>query len=131
MYEAVTKDIRVAVEPHFMPNQSDPDQHQYLWAYHIEIVNLGEKTVQLKDRFWQISDANGEIQEVTGAGVVGEQPILQPGERFTYTSGCPLKTPSGFMVGKYTMINNDDGTLFDVNIPAFSLDMPDMARSYH
>lgn len=124
MYEAVTKSIKVAVEPLYLEDESDPSRHHYFWAYRVEIENQGKDTVQLRDRFWKISDQNGKIEEVSGPGVVGEQPILQPGEMFEYTSGCPLSTPSGIMMGRYTMVS-EEGAPFDVEIPAFSLDIPD------
>ena len=124
MYEAITNKIKVAVEPLYLEDESDPDLHRYFWAYRVEIENQGDDAVQLRDRFWKISDANGKIEEVSGPGVVGEQPILQPGEIFEYTSGCPLTTPSGIMVGSYRMITQE-GSEFDVEIPAFSLDIPD------
>lgn len=128
MYEAVTKSIKVAVEPHYLESESDPDSRRYFWAYTVEIMNLSSNTVQLRDRFWKISDANGKMEEVAGSGVVGEQPILQPGETFEYTSGCPLTTPSGIMMGHYTMVTEEGGE-FDVEIPAFSLDLPDARPS--
>ena len=124
MYKAITKSIKVAVEPHYLEDESDPSQHHYFWAYHVEIENQSTDTVQLRERFWKISDQNGKIEEVSGPGVVGEQPILQPGESFEYTSGCPLATPSGIMMGSYTMVT-EEGTAFDIEIPAFSLDIPD------
>lgn len=124
MYEAVTNSIKVAVEPLYLEDESDPSRHHYFWAYRVEIENLGAEAVQLRDRFWKISDQNGRIEEVSGPGVVGEQPILQPGETFEYTSGCPLTTPSGIMMGSYRMVTQE-GNEFDVEIPAFSLDIPD------
>src|SRR3546814_9636376 len=95
----------------------------YVWAYQVRIENIGRETVQLRNRYWQITDAFGRVQEVRGPGVVGEQPVLQPGESFEYTSGTPLQTPSGIMVGTYEM-EAADGNHFDVDIPAFSLDSP-------
>jgi ApaG protein len=123
MYEAVTRAIRVRVLPQFMDDQSDPDAGHYVWAYTIDIVNEGRETVQLVSRYWHITDETGHVEEVRGAGVVGEQPTLRPGRSFNYTSGCPLRTPSGIMVGRYQMIT-DDGEKFEVDIPAFSLDSP-------
>ena len=102
---------------------SAPSDGQYFWAYHIRIQNEGDETVQLKNRYWRITDARGQIQEVRGAGVVGEQPVLRPGDSFEYTSGTPLGTPSGIMMGTYEM-EREDGDRFDVEIPAFSLDSP-------
>jgi ApaG protein len=121
MYRAVTRNIEVTVTPRFMPDRSSPENGHYFWAYTIEISNLGTETVQLKTRTWQITDAQGREQEVRGAGVVGEEPVLGPGESFEYTSGVPLQTPSGFMVGSYGMINAE-GEQFDIDVPAFSLD---------
>ena len=95
----------------------------FVWAYQVKIENHGPATVQLQERYWRITDANGLVQEVRGSGVVGEQPILEPGETFEYTSGTPLNTPSGIMVGSYSMQTNQ-GDQFDVDIPAFSLDSP-------
>jgi ApaG protein len=123
MYSAVSNSIRVTVQPKFMPEQSQPDQGRYFWAYTIEIANGGELTVQLTHRHWKITDEDGRREEVRGQGVVGEQPTLKPGQSFRYTSGCPLKTPSGVMVGAYRMID-ENGNVFDVDIPAFSLDSP-------
>jgi ApaG protein len=127
MYSAVTHGIRVTVEPHYLEDQSDPGRSRYVWAYQVEIENGSLTTVQLLSRHWIITDANGQVQEVRGLGVVGEQPLLKPGERFAYTSGCPLPTPSGIMRGSYQMVRADGGLLM-VEIPAFSLDMPHVAR---
>lgn len=121
MYRAVTRNIEVKVKPRFLSERSSPDNSYFFWAYTIEIVNRGEETVQLKTRHWRITDATGKQQEVRGAGVVGEQPTLKPGESFEYTSGVPLPTPSGFMGGTYGMVS-DAGERFDVDIPSFSLD---------
>lgn len=127
MYEAVTHQVKVTVEPTFDPERSDPDERRYFWRYSIEIVNLGDAPVTLMDRHWRITDADGRQQEVRGPGVVGEQPTIPPGQSFRYTSGCPLTTPSGVMVGEYRMVG-PDGRSFDVSIPAFSLDSPDPRR---
>lgn len=123
MYEAVTHNIRVRVTPDYLADQSEPEDNYFFWAYKVEITNLGKDTVQLKTRYWRITDANGRTEEVRGPGVVGEQPVLEPGGSFTYSSGCPLKTPQGLMVGSYQMVAND-GRMIDVAIPAFSLDSP-------
>jgi ApaG protein len=123
MYEATTHDIKVSVQPVFLEEQSDPESHRYVWAYRVVIENQGEKTVQLLNRYWQITDSRGVIQEVEGDGVVGEQPVLKAGQAFNYTSGAPLATPGGFMVGRYGMTDMD-GNRFEVDIPAFSLDSP-------
>ncbi len=122
-YEAVTHDIRVAVEPKFLADQSSPQHSHYVWAYSVEIENLGLRPVQLINRYWCITDANGRREEVRGPGVVGEQPLIEPGRRFEYTSGAPLKTPSGIMSGRYEMDDRNGGR-FEVEIPAFSLDSP-------
>ena len=98
-YEAVTRNIRVAVVPSFLDDQSEPAEGRYLWSYHITIENTGGEAVQLLSRHWRITDSRGRVREVRGAGVVGEQPVIQPGSAFEYTSGAPLETPSGFMTG--------------------------------
>ena len=121
MYHAVTRDIEVTVTPHYLADRSSPDNGYYFWAYTIEITNRGSQTVQLKTRHWKITDAHGRLQEVRGAGVVGEEPVLKPGESFEYTSGVPLPTPSGFMAGTYGMVT-PAGERFDIEVPAFSLD---------
>lgn len=126
-YVATTRSIRVDVQPVFLEEQSSPEENYFVWAYKVRIENQGIETVQLLNRYWKITDAQGRIQEVRGAGVVGEQPVLAPGESFDYTSACPLSTPSGIMVGAYEM-ENRDGELFDVAIPAFSLDSPYQPR---
>lgn len=123
MYECVTSGIKIIVRPKFLDGQSKPDESHFVWAYTITIENHGRETVTLRTRYWKITDANGHMQEVRGAGVVGEQPTLKPGDSYTYTSGCPLKTSSGIMVGAYQM-QRADGELFNVDIPAFSLDSP-------
>lgn len=128
MYRAVTRKIEVSVTPQFMPERSLLHESEYFWAYTINIVNHGGETVQLKTRYWRITDSNGALQEVRGAGVVGEQPVLKPGASFEYTSGVPLTTPSGFMQGTYGMVA-ETGELFDIEIPAFSLDSPDSRRT--
>ena len=128
MYEKTTQGVRVSVRPEYRDDQSNPERDYYVWAYHVEIRNEGREPLTLKTRFWRITDARGRVQEVRGAGVVGEQPRLAPGERFSYTSGTPLQTPSGFMSGAYQMAR-DDGTLIEVEIPAFSLDLPDARRA--
>ena len=121
MYRATTRSIEVRVTPQFLDERSSPANNYYFWAYTIEIVNRGQETVQLVSRHWRITDALGRIQEVRGPGVVGEQPVLGPGQSFQYTSGVPLPTPSGFMVGTYNMVSTT-GDHFDIEIPAFSLD---------
>ena len=121
MYRATTRGIEVQVTPRFLSERSSPENSYYFWAYTIEITNRGPATVQLKTRHWKITDAHGRLQEVRGAGVVGEEPVLNPGESFEYTSGVPLPTPSGFMLGTYGMVT-PNGEQFDIEIPAFSLD---------
>jgi ApaG protein len=128
MYRAVTRDIQVTVEPHYLADESSPDDSRFVWAYSVDIVNLGLDTVRLRARHWRIVDALGRLEEVRGLGVVGEQPVLAPGERFEYTSGCPLRTSSGMMEGSYEM-ETVEGERFEVAIPAFSLDIPGTARS--
>ena len=123
MYSATTRNIRVTVQPEFLPDRSVPEQSRYFWAYTIEIANLGGEQVQLRSRHWKITDARGQTEDVRGPGVVGEEPVLNPGSAFTYTSGCPLTTPSGIMSGSYQMELVGGGG-FDVVIPPFSLDSP-------
>jgi len=123
MYEKVTKNIAVSVRPFYLEEQSEPDEDRFVWAYRVNILNKGDDTVQLLNRHWRITDKLGRLQEVKGPGVVGEQPVLKPGESFEYTSGCPLTTPSGIMVGTYEMTTTG-GERFSVEIPAFSLDSP-------
>lgn len=130
MYKAVTRSISVTVMPRYLPEESSPDEGRYFFAYTVEIINAGLERVQLKSRYWRITDERGQVQEVRGAGVVGEQPILGPGESFSYTSGCPLTTPSGTMQGSYLM-QTESGETFDAEIPAFSLDLPQARRILH
>jgi ApaG protein len=127
MYIKTTRHIKVTVVPAYLTEQSDPHEHHYVWAYTIQLENLGEETVQLVSRYWHITDAAGGIQEVRGAGVVGEQPVLAPGDTYQYTSGAALRTPSGIMVGNYEM-TTEDGESFLIDIPVFSLDSPDQVR---
>jgi ApaG protein len=124
MYRAVTRNIEVVVTPRFIADRSLPENNYFFWAYTIAITNKGNDTVQLKTRHWRITDAGGRRQEVRGPGVVGEEPVLKSGESFEYTSGVPLQTPSGFMVGSYGMVSSS-GEHFDIEIPAFSLDSGD------
>lgn len=123
MYEAVTRGIRVRVTPAYMEDQSSPEENYFFWMYTVAIENAGDEPVQLRSRIWHITDADGLTEEVRGPGVVGQTPIIPPGETFTYTSGCPLRTPQGIMVGAYQMVNAK-GEIFSVAIPAFSLDSP-------
>jgi ApaG protein len=128
MYRRTTQDIEVEVEPFYLADRSEPDEMRYVWGYRITIANNSDETVQLLARYWKITDGLGRTEEVRGPGVVGEQPELNPGDSFQYTSGCPLRTPSGIMVGHYTM-RGEEGRLFEIDIPAFSLDLPDEGRS--
>lgn len=128
MYKAITHDIQVVVEPRYLDDRSEPEKGHYFWAYKVEITNLGAASAQLTHRHWRITDANGTLQEVRGAGVIGETPILLPGQSFQYTSGCPLTTPSGIMAGSYRFVGQG-GVAFDVEIPAFSLDSPHARRT--
>jgi ApaG protein len=128
MYRAETRKIEIVVTPRFVPERSSPGNSYYFWAYTINIANLGRETVQLKTRHWRITDAQGRLQEVKGPGVVGEEPTLKAGEKFEYTSGVPLPTPSGFMAGSYGMVSAT-GEPFDVEIPAFSLDSSHAERT--
>jgi ApaG protein len=121
MYSATTHHIKVTVIPAYLESQSSPEQHHYVWAYTIHLENMSERTVQLLNRYWRITDAGGNVQEVRGAGVVGEQPVLKPGDVFHYTSGAALTTSSGIMAGNYEM-STPDGERFLIDIPAFSLD---------
>ena len=123
MYTSTTSDVTVTVEPQYLDHESQPEQNLWVWAYTVRIENKGRETVQLRTRHWKITDALGRTQEVRGPGVVGEQPVLKPGESFVYTSGTPLPTPSGIMTGSYSM-ESTGGRLFDIAIPAFSLDSP-------
>ncbi|HYI85084.1 MAG TPA: Co2+/Mg2+ efflux protein ApaG [Acetobacteraceae bacterium] len=126
-----TRDVRVTVRAFFLADQSEPERGHYVWAYQVSIANQGRQTVQLLRRSWIITDAQGRTQRVHGEGVVGEQPVLDPGESFEYTSGTPLATPSGFMRGAYHMVVPATGEAFDVAIPGFSLDSPDGGGRVH
>ena len=127
MYTSVTRAIRITVEPIYLNEQSSPEDSHFVWAYQVKIENDGAETVQLINRHWRITDSLGRLQEVRGEGVVGEQPVLRPGEAYQYTSGTPLATPSGIMAGSYEMVTMA-GERFDVEIPAFSLDSPHQDR---
>lgn len=130
MYERVTKGIRVSVKPTFLEGQSDPDDDLYVWSYTVRIHNGTSDNIRLRTRHWLITNAKGLTEEVRGVGVVGEQPLIRPGEKYEYTSGAPLSTPSGMMVGRYG-IESAEGELFDIDIPAFSLDSPHERRRVH
>jgi ApaG protein len=122
-HSATTRGITVRVSVSFLPEQSEPAKGRWFWAYHIRIENEGEAAVQLISREWVISDGRGTRHEVRGEGVVGEQPVLEPGASFDYVSGCPLTTPTGAMEGRYHMIA-EDGSTFPVEIPKFPLIAP-------
>lgn len=128
-YNATTRDIRVTVRAFYLADQSEPERSHFVWAYRVAIRNGGRDTVQLLKRTWLITDGLGRTQQVHGEGVVGEQPVLEPGQAFEYTSGTPLQTPSGIMRGTYHMIVSATGERFDVMIPAFSLDSPHLPTS--
>ncbi len=130
-YAQTTRDVCVSVRSFYLADQSRPDESHFVWAYRVRIENHGIETIQLLRRTWRITDARGRTQHVHGAGVVGEQPLLEPGESFEYTSGTPLDTPSGFMVGAYHMVVPCSGENFDVAIPAFSLDSPHQVGGVH
>jgi ApaG protein len=130
MYERTTHGIRVAVQPAFIDDQSDPDDDRFLWSYTVTIENKSATTVQLMSRYWHITDGLGRVKEVSGPGVVGAQPVLAPGQTFQYTSGCPLNTASGHMVGKYKM-RAESGEAFEAEIPAFLLESPHEQRQIH
>jgi ApaG protein len=121
--DTVTRGVRVRVKSVYVPERSSPPQGHYFFAYHVRISNEGEETAQLVSRHWIITDGNGHEEQVRGPGVVGEQPILAPGEAFEYTSFCPLKTPIGSMHGSYQMVT-EGGDQFDATIAPFSLAVP-------
>lgn len=128
MYRSTTRNIEVAVEPFYLEERSDPADSRYVWGYRVTIANHSDDPIQVLARHWRITDARGHVEEVRGPGVVGEQPELDPGDSFQYTSGCPLRTSSGFMVGTY-MVRSGEDEFFEIDIPAFSLDLPDAGRS--
>jgi len=130
LYERTTRSIKVRVTPSFLADQSEPEESKFLWSYTITIENQGAETVQLVARYWQITDEIGHIQEVRGPGVVGAQPVLEPGQSFEYTSGCPLNTASGAMHGRYLM-RASSGDTFEVDIPIFLLESPHERRQIH
>jgi ApaG protein len=130
-YSKITRGIRVIVRSFYLEDQSKPEERRYVWAYRVRIENQGDEPVKLLRRTWDITDGRGRTQHVHGDGVVGEQPLLEPGGSFEYTSGTPLDTPSGFMVGAYHMTVPSSGEAFDVAIPAFSLDSPHQGGRVH
>lgn len=128
MPSAVTRGVRVEVTPRYEKEQSDPERNYYFFSYHVNISNEGDDRVQLLTRHWIITNGEGQVEEVKGPGVVGEQPVLESGESFEYTSFCPLKTPTGTMEGSYQMVAAS-GESFDAKIPQFSLVMEKI--TYH
>ncbi len=130
MYNSTTSDISVSVLPVYIDERSKPEESRYFWAYRVVVENRSDMTIQLLSRYWHITDGNGRVEEVNGTGVVGEQPIIKPGDFYEYTSGCPLETSSGIMMGHYVM-ERQDGVTFNVAIPAFSLDLPDIQPTYN
>ena len=130
-FSETTRAIRVTVRAFYLTDQSEPERSHFVWAYRVAITNQGRETVQLLKRTWLITDAQGRTQRVHGEGVVGERPVLDPGESFEYTSATPLATPSGFMRGTYHMVASDTGEPFDVTIPSFSLDSPHQPGGVH
>lgn len=129
-FEEITDNIRVQVTPVYLADQSEPEDGHHVWAYQVRIENLGQITVQLLTRRWRITDSNGRVHEVIGDGVVGDKPVLEPGADFEYSSGTPLKTPSGFMAGIFQMLNAD-GQRFAVRVPVFALDTPERQGAVH
>lgn len=129
-YSQISDAIKVTASPVYLPDQSDSNERHFVWAYTIRIENKGKRRVQLIRRSWKIINAYGHVQEVTGPGVVGEQPMLDPKESFEYTSGTHLNTPSGFMSGTYEM-EDEDGNRFHVTVPTFALDIPHRNRVLH
>ena len=128
MYEQETSGVFVRVEPEFLADKSDPDEGRYVWAYTIEIENRSAEQVQLISRYWRITDAKGVTQEVRGDGVIGQQPVIAPGQSFRYTSAAPLAEPSGMMMGAYSMVRTEGGEAFDIAVPVFLLDSPHETR---
>jgi ApaG protein len=128
MFTKTTRNVKITATPQFLADHSEPGDQHYVWAYTIQLENMGKVPVKLLSRHWKITDAQGLTQEVRGAGVIGQQPVLQPGEAYSYTSGTALHTASGLMLGEYEMLAPDSGEHFDVEIPAFSLDSPYQPR---
>jgi len=123
MFKANTRGVEVTVMPVYIDERSDPANNSYFWAYRVIVENNSGEPLQLISRYWHITDANGKVEEVRGDGVIGQQPDIPNGSNFTYTSGCPLNTPSGIMAGKYFM-KTETSQMLEVDIPAFSLDLP-------
>jgi ApaG protein len=124
LFEQRTKDVIIRVEPEYLAEQSSPSDSRFIWAYTVEIDNQSAEELTVTERFWQIADSRGQVQEVRGKGVVGEKPVVKPGEVFRYTSGAPLTAPSGMMRGTYTVQGASTGECYDVDIPCFVLDSP-------
>ena len=120
---SVTQGVRVTVKSEYLPHRSSPEERRYVFAYTVLIQNEGDERIQLRSRHWVITDGRGRIEEVRGRGVVGEQPLIDPGETFQYTSGCVLETPQGTMHGTYRM-QREDGSAFDAEISPFVLATP-------
>ncbi len=118
----------VRVEPRYLAEESAPNDGRYVWGYSIEIENRRADRVQLVSRFWRITDENGLTQEVRGPGVVGQQPVIEPGQRFCYSSAAPLAAPSGMMLGAYSMLRVENGEAFDIAVPLFALESPHQSR---
>ena len=129
-FEETTEGIVVQVTPVYLPEQSEPDDGRHVWAYQVRLLNSGTDTVQLVTRRWRITDGNGQVHEVIGDGVVGDQPVLKPGDTYEYSSGTPLSTPSGFMTGIFQMIDTS-GRRFAIRVPTFSLDKPGPRGAVH
>ena len=130
MYETITRGIRIAVEPDYQEDQSEPEEGRYVWSYTVRIANESGETVRLRTRTWRIVDAAGRARTIRGSGVGGEEPLILPGETFVYTSGAPLASPSGLMLGSYGM-ETASGEAFEADVPAFSLDSPHDLRWTH
>ncbi|MBS0959258.1 MULTISPECIES: Co2+/Mg2+ efflux protein ApaG [Acetobacter] len=130
-YKSETEGVQVMVQVFWLPEQSEPDEDLYCWAYRIRIENTGKASVRLTERTWYITDSSGHTECIHGEGVVGEQPVLKPKADFDYTSGVSLKTAGGFMSGTYLMRDVDTGRCFDIEIPAFSLDSPFQTQQVH
>ncbi|GGD98655.1 protein ApaG [Polymorphobacter glacialis] len=126
-YSATSHGVTVRVAPRFLPDQSDESEPRFVWSYHVRVENHGGETVQLHDRFWRITDADGHVEIAEGPGVIGQTPVIEPGGAFDYVSGCPLATPSGTMEGHYGM--SSDSGRFDAAIPAFALVHPTLKPS--
>ena len=130
MYSKTTNDVTVTVKPYFLDDQSSPQESHFVWAYQVNITNSSSKSIKVSHRNWLIIDANGKVINVQGEGVVGEFPIIEPGQTFEYTSGTPLKTNSGIMQGFY-LVSQDNGEKLKIDIPTFSLDSPYNKKKGH